>query len=552
MDLLSVALISRHGSRTRLDKENRHEEEGEAQLTAAGREELLYAGQYIRETYITENAPTPITGISAIYDLSQVSAISSDTDRTLESAAYFLRGMYNSTQVFVPVHSTSVDTDMVLRGHLQCPKYQRQLDDFYASDAYMQKASETAALRAIAYSYAKAVFSDDEELTDSLADVYNVYDVLTHTNTTIPTSTLSDMEELAFWLEFSKFSGDGGIVSGAGRIMHQIYTQFNDVIEMVNADGNEHMKVKYYSGHYPVMLPLLSNLHMGSESLRKIPHPGSILAFELYRNGTVESDGTSMGTTAYEIRVVLRAPTSEITSTATNTIEDAVVGQNAEVLPIFECGNSEYCEWTKFESILNEKSLKTDVEWCDYCAAPSSGGYEMSPRCTMVGSDSASQTSLTTLTQSTNNNTTSTESSWGADNTVWVIVLAVVLTAAFGLVLTWLCCRRRRLNRQKRIHQNMYGIPGHHEGDSGSSHHKHSKLRSAAMGDANVCSVNEESKTDIGQHSQTSDHTNPLYVSGEVKDQSGFAATEPASFEASQHQHMNNIGHSEQHCGNTV
>ncbi|KNC87167.1 hypothetical protein SARC_00695 [Sphaeroforma arctica JP610] len=504
--------------------------------TSEGRAELLEAGQYARTAYLSDDASTPIVGVTnETLDpgTGAISVRSSDTDRTLESAHYFLDGLLNGA-TFVPIHATSVDTDMILRGHFSCPKYQQKLDEFYVSDEFTSKEESTEALRQAAQAMAVEVSDDAEQVLATLQDVYNVYDILHSSNISTTNPTYIDIEQLAFWLEYERYSSDEAITASSGRIMYEIWQQFDDVVKYAGGKPqpvDEYIKVQYYSAHYSVIIPLLDYLHAETKTLTTIPSPGTVLAFELYRN---------LDDSGFNVRVVLRSPEGTATPTATATFENSTVGPNAVVLPIDICGtgNQEFCNWTEFKDIVTMGALANDTSWCDYCTAEVDGQTELSPRCTMVGSDVTSQMDMSgTLTVASTESTadafpTPLDDTAGSyytngSSTMALIIGIVGLILLLGALIALFLCIRRRRNSNRYRHDHVYQENSHPEMSSTS--HKPGSVDSQTKTSARMTGSSrlvENSDGGLAVASAT-EHANPLYVSGNMPSDDAFSGYTP-------------------------
>ncbi|CAG7824763.1 unnamed protein product [Allacma fusca] len=132
--LKSVQIVFRHGDRT---PKVSYESSGESQLTNEGKKQMLELGRFFRKRYGTF--------LDSAVDRNSVSLISSDLDRTLESASAFAYGLFqnlneksswnNEGLLYepIPIQSIPKRIDRYLQSTEPCPRYTEQL--FLASAA---------------------------------------------------------------------------------------------------------------------------------------------------------------------------------------------------------------------------------------------------------------------------------------------------------------------------------------------------------------------------------------------------------------------------------
>ncbi|KNC75994.1 hypothetical protein SARC_11495 [Sphaeroforma arctica JP610] len=305
------------------------------------------AGQYVRNTYLVylvDNAVTHIKSATSAHSRDQVSVQSIDTDVGHESAHHLISGMYNSNDLFVPVTSPAIDTDFLLLGHSDCPHFDQEISVFHASAAFATKITESEVLRTKALALATTAINSTETISEDLSDIYRLYDILSTTDNQDVLSQVNDtlvqLERLTTWVEFAKFSSKKAITTATGRMLDSVLNHFRDIQAHVEVNPNSHLyqKMKVYSADYTVLVPLLTHIDTGVGSFDILPSPASLVAFEYYRNNTVQG-------ATYQVRAVLRESDQRENGTATHVFPNATVGDNAHALPIPTCQGQQFCDW---------------------------------------------------------------------------------------------------------------------------------------------------------------------------------------------------------------
>ncbi|CAK9026507.1 unnamed protein product [Durusdinium trenchii] len=227
---LERVLVSRHGERERLIKDQLTQEESEV-------------------------------GATGNYQPGEVHCESSALARTLQSAYALQEGLFPGGSVAeaapavpLPVYSRPTGEDFILRGYTKCSVQAQKLKDWYSSPEFQAKATDTKAFRSQMAEALGRVNVTEDGTAAPLADWWNVYDELAvaaqaPSGGPVNGSQLQQAERLAAWLEAKKFSPQIAGTSCGGALLSAIG-------EQLDLSKDPKLRLVHYSAHYATMLCL--------------------------------------------------------------------------------------------------------------------------------------------------------------------------------------------------------------------------------------------------------------------------------------------------------
>ncbi|XP_028997501.1 lysosomal acid phosphatase-like [Betta splendens] len=292
--LAYVTVVFRHGDRSSIQVfENvTHPEsdwpQGFGQLTQKGMRQLFELGQFLRNRYKGF--------LSEAYDRREIYVRSTDTDRTLMSAAASLAGLYppSGEQMFrpdlkwqpIPIHTVSKKEEKLLSFPLyDCPRYKQLMNETKASKEFLDVDK--------AYADFYELIRKNTGLSMSVATVWRLYDILlceTRHDLAVPDWVTPEvMDKLKYLTDFGlqalfvvhqhkeKSRLQGGLLLG------ELVKNLN---KMAAAGSDEKLKMMLLSGHDTTIIALQAALDVFSG---KQPPYSSCFIVELYK----EADGSA-------------------------------------------------------------------------------------------------------------------------------------------------------------------------------------------------------------------------------------------------------------------
>ena len=278
MVLQLLILVSRHGERERLSKHHTSlAEASDPALTQTGLTTIKSVGNLLRARYLDPNTcgSNCLNGTlgNGGFAAHEVRAESSGFARTLGTAEVLLSSLFpvdrrGSLSLPLPIFSHTPEADARLRGYYRCPVLGAALEAWRVTPAYLEKVTETAALRK---ALAKALPLHEDVKLDAdgavpLHQVWNAFDAITTSASAseLEPELLANVAALAAWLEAHKFGrAGGGAHACGGALLGEIVRRISAVSEAQEA-GQE--RLVYYSAHYPTMLCLLSALGVSADA----------------------------------------------------------------------------------------------------------------------------------------------------------------------------------------------------------------------------------------------------------------------------------------------
>ena len=256
-------------------------------------------------------------------------------------------GLADAVVVPIPVYSRPKSEDFILRGYTMCASQARDIEAWYSSPQFQEKAEQTVGLRSrVATALGHENVTDDDGTGAPLADWWNTYDELVVASQTgrqpVNSSDMQEAEELAAWLEAMKLSTKlaGNRCGGA------LLSAISDRLDFTKYPE---LRLVHYTAHYATMLCLLSTLGISASSgqardswlTSELLGLSSVLAFEVS-----QLDG----------RPVVRLHYWPGTDSSTSTWRSLE-------LP---CAGG-VCTLVQFKSLASAQGLPTLRSWCRVC-----------------------------------------------------------------------------------------------------------------------------------------------------------------------------------------
>jgi hypothetical protein len=152
LQLLQIQVVTRHGARTILTKDEKTLAEGGSCLTLEGETQHRDLGAEIRQWYFMNSSSGNedlIEGME-VYKAEDVWAVSSSYDRTIASSMSLNHGLWPwphesrnpLLSPMVPVHTIDQDDDITIRAYSNCPTFKQSLQTLYTSKRFEAKTRE--------------------------------------------------------------------------------------------------------------------------------------------------------------------------------------------------------------------------------------------------------------------------------------------------------------------------------------------------------------------------------------------------------------------------
>jgi Histidine phosphatase superfamily (branch 2) len=299
--LRQLHVITRHGSRYPLIKNAANlSEVSQDKLTPTGEKQLYDLGLWLRDRYA-------LSGMFDLFDPVAARLESSFHGRTIGSANALGLGLFDEAardpghenklpflvRPNVPVYTTELINDVVLKAYDKCNTYHDRLEQLYSSTEFRALQQEySTLLTTLAQIPEFAQYKDDATNMVLVQDVWNVFDLVKVAktecvNATAPTPTCldvpdvkdvlsdaewSDLQTVAFQAELYKYSNEtaGGLIGG---------NLLQRVTERMTVEDYPHFYL--YSAHYPTILGVFAALGLDPAEDEVIPAYGTALIFEL-------------------------------------------------------------------------------------------------------------------------------------------------------------------------------------------------------------------------------------------------------------------------------
>ena len=284
--LIFVTMITRHGDRTpfsNIKNANYHWKTGMEQLTPIGMNEEYNVGKLLRKRYIEE-----MKLLEPNYINDSIYTVSSDTNRTIQSAESLLTGLYppgtgpkleNGKPALpdliqtIPIRTVPASSSLIMMPY---PRYIKILSKYiYPSKVWQDKQKEY-----------ESKFKEWTKILGNkitnLADVLSIGDVLIvarHHDLKLPKglseADAEDIIKLTSWGLSTQFKSEKVSYLCNGPLVNLMIKNLKDA-----ANKKAPYKMVYYSGHDITILPVMCLL---GAPLDKSPGYASHMQLELYQ-----------------------------------------------------------------------------------------------------------------------------------------------------------------------------------------------------------------------------------------------------------------------------
>jgi Histidine phosphatase superfamily (branch 2) len=373
--LVQIHVITRHGSRTAVPTSSSSSQAKLGTLTAMGERQMYDVGLWLRRRYGVADT------LLRTYAGHDVRIESSEFERTIASANALTLGLFppsNRTSrknllppniyLSIPVYMKSYRDDIFLVAYDNCPQYNRNMLNFFASQdwADIEAENKDFLIKLGSMSMFQAYVNDDGYIPlNELWNVYDYFEVIkaqcidasdttTMEETICQSINLSEEEyitlsSLAHQAELQKYSNIAAKDWLGGNLLFRIHERMGgDVSEFSPgtspSDTTGNRKFYHYSAHHATLLSVLAALNIPPPSNEVIPGYGAALVFELYADPA---------TNEHFIYILYKEATQDTGMTIR--------------FPEGPCEGQISCPLEKFTSILSSFSFSSLEEWCFVC-----------------------------------------------------------------------------------------------------------------------------------------------------------------------------------------
>jgi hypothetical protein len=372
-ELVQVHVITRHGSRTALEKTGSTlVETTNPILTPLGEKQLYELGTWLRQRYAVD---VPLLGD---YIATEVRFESSDLERTISSANALTLGVYPPanrtskasllpTNLYpsIPVYTKGGRNDLFIRAYDKCPAYQDALAKLYASDSWKILEADHRTLLTILGQISEFQSYVNEEAYVPLSEVWNVFDLINVAKTECAAAATTDdvdcefdplddgnwaeLQTIAHRAEFQRFSSTTARDLLGGNLLFQIHQRMGGDTSGFSpgtnpSDVKGFRKFFHYSAHYPTILSIFAALNVSPPSDEVIPGYSDALVFELYNDTDTGVKSVSM---LYK----------EADAANSTTLR----------FPTGPCLGAGRCALGDFTQLMSSMSYTSLEEWCVMC-----------------------------------------------------------------------------------------------------------------------------------------------------------------------------------------
>ena len=372
-ELAQIHVITRHGSRTSLQKQSGGsggrlvEQKTGAILTALGEKQLYDLGDWLRERYAVDNRL-----LVENYQPHLVHFQSSDLERTISSANALTAGLYPPTRrsesgllpsniyPSIPVYMEDDRNDIYIRAYNKCPKFNRALKDLYDTTEWTTLEQEHHfLLDKVGTIEEFNQFKNKATGKIPLRELWNVFDAINVAKTecvydtnevscanvfsAIDDDAWTALKKLAHKAEMMRYSTAGDLLGA--NLMLQIHQRMGGGFFSFADHVTGFRKLYHYSAHYPTILSLFSALNIPPPDDEVIPGYGAAFIFELYKDITT-------GITS--IKLLYKEANAE----------EAVTIQFPQG-PCFSAFAE--CDLPNFTQLLKGLDISSPADWCAAC-----------------------------------------------------------------------------------------------------------------------------------------------------------------------------------------
>ncbi|RYP07621.1 hypothetical protein DL764_002399 [Monosporascus ibericus] len=375
--VLGVYIFHRHGDRT-------PKSHPPVSMTALGATQVFDSGNYYRSRYLASNSSTPIFGLSRDIAVTDQMDVTSPVDTVLQNSAQaFLQGLYPPVgslseqrladdysveaplggYQYIPVNSVSTassnansENNEWLQGGSGCGNAIASSNSYFASNEYHEALEDTRSFYSDLLPVINGTFSHEEANFKNAYIIFDLINVATIHNTSIPSSdlltddTLRRLQVLANIHQWNlAYNSTDTIRAVAGSVLAaQIVQHLNDTLT-----GQSATPLGVQFGAYASFMSFfgLAQLQAVSPDFMGIVDYASSMVFELVTN-TTASESTYPSPDDVSVRFLF------VNGTA---------GENPlTAYPLF--GQSEITlPWATFASEMSKFALGDTAAWCTAC-----------------------------------------------------------------------------------------------------------------------------------------------------------------------------------------
>lgn len=379
--VLGVYIFSRHGDRT-------SKSTPPTILTPLGYSQVFASGTYYRNRYIASSSSSQIASISPnVVKLGQITASAPLDNVLMPSAQGFLQGLYppvgntlgeeqlrNGRNVSTPLDGyqlipvqtvtsgTGSEDSAWLQGAGNCANAITSSNNYFSTPEYNQLLSSTGDFYKSLAPVVNATFGADQLSYKNAYTIYDLINVASIHNTTIPSSglltnsTLSRLQTLASTHEFAlAYNASDPIRAISGSVLAaQVLTALNQTLTSPTSKPKVTIQFGAYGSFQSFFgLANLTTVPNTQDAFYGIPDYASSMVFELVTNATVPSSSSPINTNDISVRFLFH------NGTASNT-SDLVP------YPLFNQPNT-LLSWADFSAGINRFAIGGQEQWCAAC-----------------------------------------------------------------------------------------------------------------------------------------------------------------------------------------
>ncbi|CAJ0545812.1 Ff.00g092850.m01.CDS01 [Fusarium sp. VM40] len=369
-DVLGLYIFHRHGDRTAKAWKP-------VNFTALGADEVHSSGSWYRDTYVSEDAPRRISGLSAESAVLSQLEVTSPVDAVLQnSALVFLQGLYpptkqvetlaNGSKVeaplsgyqYIPIASSETaasdknsENSAWLQGNSGCTNAEASSNDYFSSSEYAQTYKDTEDFYQSLLPVIKKTYGKDAANFQNAYTIFDLINVARIHNSSVPSddllteSTLDKLYNLASIHEWNlAYNSSEPVRAIAGSVLAG---QIIEALEPL-ASGTKAPKVNIQFGAYAAFMSYfgLAGLDKASSDFTGVVDYASSMAFELVTNAT--------------------KPTADDVSVRFYFANGTASENTPKLFPLFG-EDKTTISWKDFKSGMSEFAIKDNKHWCKLC-----------------------------------------------------------------------------------------------------------------------------------------------------------------------------------------
>ncbi|KAG8674458.1 hypothetical protein FPOAC2_00479 [Fusarium poae] len=369
-DVLGLYIFHRHGDRTAKAWKP-------VNFTALGADEVHSSGSWYRDTYVSQDAPRKISGLSSESVVLSQLDVTSPVDAVLQnSALVFLQGLYPPTQhtetlangskieaplsgyQYIPIASVETaasdkhsESNAWLQGNSGCTNAEASSNAYLSSSEYDQTYKDTEDFYQSLLPVIEKTYGKDEANFRNAYTIFDLINVARIHNSSIPSDDLlkepilDKLYNLASIHEWNlAYNSSEPVRAIAGSVLGG---QIIEALEPL-AEGKKAPKVNIQFGAYGAFMAFfgLAGLDKASSDFMGIVDYASSMAFELVTNAT--------NPTADDVSVRFY-------------FANGTASENApKLFPLFG-DDSTTISWKDFKAGMSEFAIEDTKHWCKLC-----------------------------------------------------------------------------------------------------------------------------------------------------------------------------------------